>query len=246
LWLADHAFIAETAWRRKMSAEPLAGGLMQHKSGRSVDHRRWRSSRCGWHRTVAASLMVLAAPSLRAAAQDADRPLLLPKRGVAVEYQVTDPHLTDGAQKLLVTYASGGDRTRVDYFRLREAKYPYASVIFDRAADHVLAVLPERRSYVERQVGKTGNPGMFLKPAMRFTRQGKATIAGLECTEWKIRPPASDQDGGSACVTDDGVALRLTSAGNSQLSLVATVVAYGAPPEGVFVPPPDFSREVPR
>lgn len=177
-------------------------------------------------------------------AQTPARPLALPTRDVAIIYEVTGAAGMDGAQKLQVTYADGGNRARVDYFRWREAKSVFAALIFGRPADRVLAVLPERHAYVEHKVGKIENPDMFLKPTMQFTRKGQDAVAGLSCTDRTIKVPDKDRDQGTACVTDDGVALRLTAGKDSVAALTATAVAYGAPSNGVFDPPAGYQRQV--
>jgi hypothetical protein len=208
-------------------------------------------SGCSWRRTarvaglLPVALMCLLSPA-HVEAQSADRPVLLPTRDVAAIYQVSGSVPMDGAQKLQITYTKAGERTRVDYFRWIEAKYPYMAVIFDRPADRVTAIMAERRAYVERPVAKTENPAAFLRPGMRFTRQGTATVANIACTEWKVRPADKDEDAGAACVTDDGLMLRLTAAKASDASLTAIAVVYGSPPDGVFEPPAEFERRTPR
>jgi hypothetical protein len=221
---------------------------MQRSSGSRTGHRGGRTPRPRAGAAIAGLIAALAvlAPSPRAHAQTPDRPLPLPTRDVTVVYQVSGADQMEGAQKLQVMYADGGDRTRVDYFRWPEAKSPFAELIFDRPANHVLAVLTEQRSYIEREVGEIENPGRFLRPGLRYSRQGQVTVAGLACTEWKIRQSDKDEDFGSICVTEDGVALRLTSATGPASSLTATLVAYGAPPAGVFDPPADYERQTAR
>ena len=58
----------------------------------------------------------------------------------------------------------------------------------------------------------------------RLTRRGRATIAGLACTDYTVE---SRRGQGTVCLTDDGVALR--AAGAAQIRFVCLVAA----PEGV-------------
>jgi hypothetical protein len=216
---------------------------MQRSSDSAAGHRNSVGAHLGCAITLLAAL-VSASP--QGWAQSTDRPLALPTRDVTVTYVVTGSDRLEGAQKLQVTYADGGQRTRVDYFRWPEAKSPFDAVIFDRPANHILAVMLERHDYVEREIGKLDNPGMFIKPDMRLTRQGQAVVAGLPCTDWTVRLPDKDTDAGTICVTDDGVTLRMTGGKPSEASLTATLVTYATPAAGVFEPPAGYQRRVAR
>ena len=68
------------------------------------------------------ALVSLICPAMSAWAQQADRPLPLPKSEVAVIYQIDKA--TDAPRKLQLTYSDAGERVRVDYFRWVEAKDP--------------------------------------------------------------------------------------------------------------------------
>jgi cysteine synthase A len=58
----------------------------------------------------------------------------------------------------------------------------------------------------------------------RITRQGRRTIAGQACTDWRLE--RNDGKSGVACLTADGVLLRLQQTGRREV-LEATRVAYG-------------------
>ena len=86
-----------------------------------------------WHRTACAALMVAAAAlaggaSAQTPAQPqapaSDQPLRLPTRDVAVIYRIDGVGM-EGAHKVQITYTSRGERSRIDYFRWMEAKYPF-------------------------------------------------------------------------------------------------------------------------
>ena len=106
--------------------------------------------------------MALLCPAISAWGQQADHPLPLPKSEVAVIYRIDKGPTADGAHKLQLTYSDVGERVRVDYFRWVEAKVPYRTRIFDRPADRLITIYPERKTYTERAIGDAGNPGSVL------------------------------------------------------------------------------------
>jgi hypothetical protein len=197
------------------------------------------------HRRHAGRLIAsvsLLCPAMSAWGQQADHPLLLPKSEVAVIYRI-DKGPTDAPRKLQLTYSDAGERVRVDYFRWAEAKVPYLTRIFDRPADRLIAIYPERKAYTERTIGDAGNPGTFFRNNTTFTRLGNSVIANARCTEWGVQVPGKGEPGDTACVTDDGIALRVASASPAFASLTAITIHYGSPPEGFFDPPAAYRRE---
>jgi hypothetical protein len=180
------------------------------------------------------------APSVRG--QEAGRPLLLPKDAVAITYRV-DKGPADAPRKLQLTYSDAGERVRVDYFRWVEAKVPYLTRIFDRPANRLITIYPERKAYTERAIGDAGNPGVFLRENTIFKRLGNSVIANAPCTEWGVEVPGKGEPGDTACVTDDGIALRIASASPAFVSLTAIAIHYGSPPDGFFDGPPGFRQE---
>ena len=189
----------------------------------------------------AALLICLLGGRLSGQAQSPDRPLLLPSRDVGVAYQIDGARLND-AHKMQVTYAQGGERSRIDYFRWPEAEQPFMSMIFDQSRGHIITVMPESRSYLEQPIGTYGNPAAFLNPDMGFLRQGQETVAGRLCTDWNVDLPSKHVDVGVACITDDGIMLRLAFRNRPGSMMTATVIQYGAPPSGAFSPPADYTE----
>lgn len=178
-----------------------------------------------------------------AVAQQAERPLSLPTRDVAVLYQLAGA-ASSGMQKLQVTFADDSRHIRFDYFRWSEATYPFASLIVDAPSRRVISVRPENRSYDETALGNAPLPGALpVPPNASFSQSGSETIAGQTCTTWLVKPGIVTKTGhpGSVCVTDDGVMLRLTFAGKTEPSVLAIAVRYGAPQAGIFEPPADFA-----
>ncbi len=168
----------------------------------------------------------------------ADHPVLAPTKDVAVVYQLTGASKQNGAGKVQVAYASSG-RVRMDFFRTTDAPSSFASLLFDPPADRVTTVLPERKAYLQRNVGNLVNPGTPLNDKMNFTRKGSTTIAGLSCTDWDVANGAAGQ--GTVCVTDDGVLLRATRDKPVAGSMEAIHVTYGPTPANIFTPPPDYA-----
>jgi hypothetical protein len=148
--------------------------------------------------------------------------------------------------KWQVTYADGGQRVRHDYFRWAEAKYPFVSVIYDGPANRFITVHFESRSYSDRPIGTTDNPGQLLKASMNFTRLGTSVIARAACTEWSVGFPGETDEQDTACVTDDGIVLRVDPNKPSVGMFTAIAIHYGVPPDGMFDPPPTFKREPAR
>ena len=196
-------------------------------------------------RRMSASLLVVLLQGLwstPSAWAQADHPLSRPKADVTVTYRF-DNMPYGGPKKLRITYAKGGELVRVDYFRWIEAKYPSASTIFNRSRDRLIRVQTERREYTESSVGSSPNPGALISTNIRFSRQGTDTVAHSPCTEWKVEAPGKPNDQDTACVTDDGIVLRLASKRPSVASLIAIDIHYGTPPDDLFDPPNGFIRE---
>lgn len=192
------------------------------------------------------ALLPSAWPAPSAVAQQADTPLFLPTSDVTVFYQF-DRVPEDGQlpHALRITYAKAGERVRLDAYRWVEAKYPYWAVIFDRPANRVITVYPERKAYVERPVGNSDNPGALLSGDMVFTRQGNDVVAHAPCTVWKVVEHGKGDTGDTACVTDDGIVLRRWSPMKTVATMTATTIRYGPPPDGVFNPPAGYKSQPP-
>ncbi len=175
-------------------------------------------------------------------AQQSEAPVLFPKSDVAVIYRFDRVGLYD-YRKWQVTYADGNQRVRFDYFRWVEAKYPFLTVIYDRPANRFVTIHPETKTYSERPIGNATNPGAFLKADMNFTRVGTAVVAFATCTDWRVQEPGVNDEQDTACVTDDGIVLRILSSKPNVSTMTATAIRYGTPPEGVFDPPAGFKPE---
>lgn len=181
----------------------------------------------------------LSAPAI-AWGQQPDAPLTLPRSDVAVIYRF-DKTAMDNYHKWQMTYANGGARVRLDFFHWVEAKYPYMTLIYDRPANRLITIHPESKSYDEQPIGNLDNPGQFIRPGMTFSRGGTETVAFAQCTDWQVRTEGSDEVD-TACVTDDGIVLRLSANKPNVSTMTAIAIHYGAPPDGIFQPPDEFKR----
>jgi hypothetical protein len=141
-----------------------------------------------------------------------------------------------------VTYAEAGERVRIDFFRWIDAKVPYKSVIFDHHKNRLITVNPEGKTFTEDPAAD-GNPGALLRTDVMFSRQGKAVVAHAPCTEWLVQAPGTKDEQDTACVTDDGIVLRLVSSKPNALSMTAIAIHYGTPPDGTFDLPAGFKRQ---
>lgn len=188
----------------------------------------------GWLGFVALAIMT----ALPASAQD--RPLLRPVRDVAVTYRVE----ATGAQgqpigRTIRMYWTGkGSRMRLEV----EGQPGFALVDF--AADRTTLVVPAQHAYAEVPFDPARAPGLDIPPGVSMTKGPVDTVAGTPCTEWSMRGP---QGGGRACITGDGLLLRV-SGERSDLpnALEAVSVAYGPQPPALFTVPAGLTRIAPR
>jgi hypothetical protein len=182
-------------------------------------------------RRLAAPVLAALLAALPAAAQT--RPPSHPARDVAVTYLVTLPGGGQQADQATarMMYAAAGERMRVETRLL-----PFGGVvILDFARRVVSMVAPEQRRYLQTALPAGAAPN--LPPDLagaRFQRGGQSRVAGLACTEWSTQ-------GGSGCVTADGVVLS-ASYDHPRVRILALQVEYGAQPAALFAPPPDFER----
>ncbi len=186
---------------------------------------------------------VLACLPLVAHAED-EHPLLAPTRDVTVTYQLSGADRGREVRKARVAYADGGQRMRVDYYRWEETAVPFSSMIIDRPARRIVVLLPERHSYVERKL-ETAPEGLGVLPAvatMRYAVIGAASVAGLDCTDWRLQTVDKGEDRGTACVTADGVVVRTTRTSPAPGRVEAIEVSYGGVAAADFGVPEGYAR----
>jgi hypothetical protein len=191
-------------------------------------------------------LAVSLTASFTVMARAQDRPLLLPTRDVAVIYRLPGDSTGNSAEKMQATFADSGNKIRYDFFRYTEAKYPFVSWICDRAPERVIVVMPESRQFEIRPYPTGATPGGFLSSDMGFKKQQLTAVAGQPCTNWAVTSSNAKANGAVACITEDGVLLRLSSPDpKDPPQLLAQNVHYATAPGQFFAPPPGFTRFTP-
>jgi hypothetical protein len=188
-------------------------------------------------------LAVCLTASFAAMARAQDHPLLLPTRDVAIIYRLPGDSMGKSGQKMQATFADGSNKIRYDFFRFTEAKYPFASWIYDRVAERLIVMMPESRQYEVRPYPTGSTPGGFLSSDMGFKKQQLTAVAGQPCTNWVVTSSSPKVNGTVACITDDGVLLRLSSQDpKDPPQLLAQSLTYTAAPSQFFTPPAGFMR----
>jgi hypothetical protein len=196
-------------------------------------------------RSVSAIAVVAAALLASATARAADdKPRLAPLRDVEVVYRISDAQ-KQGGETVRVTYASGGRKARLDFFRGADVENVYGSTIIDQDADRVLLLLPLQHAYVEQPAGPARALPFPLDATMHFTAGGAAVVAGRNCREWQVE---NQDTKGTACVTEDGVVLRGVRSAPIAGTIEAMSVVYTPQPAALFAPPPGYTKlvRVPR
>lgn len=178
-----------------------------------------------------------------ASAHAQNHPVLLPSRDVAIIYRLPGGDMGNGAQKLQAAYADGGQRIRLDFFRYTESKYPFETWIYDGIGNRFTKIYPERREYTVAEAPTESIPGDFINSEMQFTKQGIAAVAKQPCTNWAIKSSDPVANGTLACVTDDGVLLRMAAPDpKTPPVMVAQLVQFGSLASALFAAPPGFMR----
>ena len=173
----------------------------------------------------------------------ASRPPATPTRDVDVTYQTPTASPADPRQdnatpppfRQRMRWLQAASRMRVD---------PGAGGIYmltDYRA-HTLAIV----NLAGRQVLDLPAPaGTSLAPGgsddVRFTRLGDETVAGLGCTDWRMTSPRGEAL--LACITADGVMLRLSNGARVVAEAVSVAYAAQDPPQFTV---PDGYRHVSR
>ncbi len=181
-----------------------------------------------------AAILAFAGPA--AAAQQPDRPFVVPQRDVDVLYAIPAAGLAPGS-------AAVGQRVRFAADPARQRVDPPGSgtyMITDYAARRLTVVQPDQRLATVLPA-----PGTPLAPhGMRadgaYRRLDGRVVAGTPCTDWSTRDQAGTES--VVCLTDDGVMLRASQAG--RLLLQAVRVGYAPQPAAVFAVPDGYRVEV--
>ncbi len=184
------------------------------------------------------SLALAAALAGAQAARAEAPPALLPTRDAALSYRVTDAR--NGHTMMVRAYVkAGAGLVRVD----AEGMPGYA--ILDRAARLLTVVMPAAHGYLRIPIGSGADHFIAQAEGLRFRRIGTETVAGLSCTEWSMtdKRGGAERGSGNACITADGLVLRVRGTGDGVGgSVVATAVEEAPQPAALFAVPAGFAK----
>lgn len=148
-----------------------------------------------------------ATPAALAEHGDTDRPLLRPSRDVEVTYRAGQ------SLEQRTRWLAAAQAMRID------PPTPGLYVIIDYVASRMSVVREADRSVIdmaapEGMAGPTGASG-----ARTYIRRGEDVVAGMGCTDWET----TDRNGrrALACITADGVLLRVSADGQVLASAVS-------------------------
>lgn len=179
------------------------------------------------HQRLIAALAALAAFAQPALAQE--RPRLQPTSDVEVAYKTLG---RDAGHTMTISQSASIPRMRID-----GGNMPGYAIV-DRTRHTTTVVMDQQRSYMEISGDRPGgSPTKMPDERSSFRRTGSDTIAGLTCTVWEV---STDGQGSAACVTANGVMLRII--GKDGRGLEATKVTYVTQPASKFAPPADYQQ----
>jgi hypothetical protein len=171
----------------------------------------------------------------RAEHGEAERPLLRPARDVAVTYRVSNPAAPRDAPPLeqRTHWLAAAQTMRID------PPTPGLYVIIDYLARRMNVVREAERSVIEMaapggMAGLTGDPG-----AQPYMRRGDDTVAGMGCTNWETTDRTGQRT--LACITADGVLLRVVAGGQTLATAVS--VQYAPQDASLFRVPSDYAHQ---
>jgi hypothetical protein len=169
-------------------------------------------------------LASLAFLALGSAAEAQERPQLVPTRDVDISYKITRPDQPAIVERR--RWLAGEHMERVD-------GSDKSTTIFDRSKDEIILLNAAKRTFrklegAERRPSEPG-AGAVLR------RGAESIIAGLHCAEWTW---TEDTETHTACVTPDGVLLRLVIDGRTIIE--ARSVRFAPQEADLFQVPPNY------
>lgn len=159
------------------------------------------------------------------AASAQDRPPAMPTRDVVVSYKVDDTPPTVDTVAWLVSEG----RIRTDGKSLMNR----VAHLIDTRSGGVTVVVDADRTYHDlgRMAEVMTQDIILARPSSKLVKEGADTVAGQACIVWRIETEgdSSPEDARRACITADGVPLRLVEGSGAVASTlyVATRVTYG-------------------
>lgn len=179
-----------------------------------------RYTRC-W--PLVAILMLLARASTSWANDEQPEPL--PTRDVDISYEISRPHRPTVVERR---------RWLADERLERIDGLANSSTIFDLNRREITVLNAADRTYVKLE-GTLRQPTP-PKTGTVLERGGEVVVAGLPCMEWSWRSHLRTH---TACLTTDGILLRLVIEGNTRME--ARSVTYRPQKLELFQVPPDYA-----
>ena len=194
---------------------------------------------------VAPLLTLAAMPAFAApvAAQQPDRPFVVPQRDVDVLYAIPAAGLAAGSAAKAAAVAAVGQRVRFAADPARQRVDPPGSgtyMITDYAARRLIVVQPDQRLATILPAPGTRLAPHGVRAEGAYRRLDGRVVAGTPCTDWSTRDRAGAES--VVCLTDDGVMLQASQGG--RLLLQAVRVTYAPQPAAIFAVPDGFRVQV--
>lgn len=181
-------------------------------------------------------LAVVAATALLALpAMATERPSVRPSHDVAVTYrmQAIGPDGSPARRTIQMYWTAQGTRLRLDTHN--SAGYE----LIDYAASQMTLVLNAQKVALNVPFDPHLAPGLNIPPDATIAKTGADTVAGTPCTDWTMQ---AAQYTAHACITQDGLVLRLSKAADAAPALEALSVSYGPQPASLFSIPPGYKQ----
>ena len=178
--------------------------------------------------------MRLLLPALLAAgsAVAQERPAVLPTHDVTVEYSIESSAALPVRQFRIAAQA--------DAARLRVEQPNSLVLLLDRTRQRFVMLLGAQGAVLTLPWPRQVQQGYDMLRRARLVRRGQGVQAGLACTNYDVDADATRL---TACLTSDGVALRVDGAMRGQTyHLAATSVSYTPLDAALFAAPPGSRR----
>ena len=174
----------------------------------------------GW---VLVTVFIVMRPNLPSWAEE--QPQFVPTRDVDITYDVTRPQRPKSRER--VRWLASEHLERID-------SGGKSITILDRKGGEVTLLIPASRTY--RKLDSVAQGPMEPEAGTVLKRGAESVIAGLPCVDWSW---AEETETHAACVTADGVLLRLVIDANTLMQ--ARSVTYGPQRAELFEVPPGYT-----
>ena len=193
-------------------------------------------------------ITLLTVMALLATPAHAETPRVLPTHDVSVTYEVSGA-AADAIPSLIQNQAGPPGAVRLTWDaagqRLRAEAEGRAQVAVVELTAHRTTVLDNMlHAALFLPMRDTDVQALTMANA-RFTRRGRATVAGEACTEWAVQ---AGREAGTLCLTDDGVPLRGEGDVKGRHGAFTAIRLDRRPSDpALFTVPPGYNRlELPR